>query len=253
MEERADIEGSSKQNRTSLKEALKSTSDETSQSWNSMKKEEFKDEDSLDGCEMNLLTSQRTITINLIKQALKILWKIVDSPEIDRLINPIKIQLSFVLQQVEESSEVGESNPIENVVIKEEPDEDELLPEVFVAIETVSEEESPRKRKKYKKREVKPSKSEIDSQTVPCEHCDRVFAKRKQMMHHYYSTHMGPCFCDRCGKMFQSKHHLMKHMRTHESLDVRRVKCPQCDLMVMPDSLIRHIKARHEGIKGFKW
>jgi hypothetical protein len=189
--------------------------------------------------------------IHLVKQALKTLLELEESHEIDQIIDPLRPALLHALQQVEQLTQ--------NVmIIKEEPNE-EREPEndvasEFVAIEMRNEEdESDESEKPLVKRKNKTKEKKIEAGNFPCENCDKIFETKNQRKNHIYNHHQGPFFCDRCGKIFPSKRALTSHMPRHESLNLRRMKCPQCNLMIMRDSLRRHIRARHQGVKSHTW
>jgi hypothetical protein len=195
--------------------------------------------------------------IDLIKEAISLLERISGAPRIEKLVNPIKAQLSSVLKIAE--SEIDD--PIVDVIIKEEPSNDESTQQNNCEWYQTSWERP--QIKEYEPQKVvsrgRPSKpkqqhQELETGQFSCQFCDQIFASKRGVNNHFHNVHAGPFFCDYCGKETKAKKSLKDHiLRQHCKKTDNRIKCPQCDVRLLPECLGRHIRARHLGLKTHIW
>lgn len=129
-----------------------------------------------------------------------------------------------------------------------------------------------KKAKERKKPGPKPDqgpKQNAQGETFKCEHCDRFCPSKLALKSHFYKKHVssyvnnspinfipnpaqnGSFCCEICGKVLTSKYLLKDHMLRHD--ENSRVKCPHCEDRMLPESLKRHVKVRHQGYKPFPW
>ena len=75
---------------------------------------------------------------------------------------------------------------------------------------------------------------------------------KKKFKEHVETNHIGIKYtCEHCGKQFQQKHNLARHVRTeHEGIPLLKLSCDQCNFTsAYKNYLNLHIKSVHEGIR----
>ncbi|XP_026325341.1 zinc finger protein 23-like [Hyposmocoma kahamanoa] len=72
---------------------------------------------------------------------------------------------------------------------------------------------------------------EVLDEKPQCGECGKIFSSKKTYRYHLNVLHKGQNRypCPRCGKVYQWKSNLGRHMRSHKALDSGELYCEQCD------------------------
>lgn len=182
---------------------------------------------------------------------------------VSELIHKRELEVEMIMEDEEMvlDAERGEFVKASDVIVEAIEDND--------VDETVLQQDSSDRRNRRTKKEKKEKKNK-DFMLIDCEHCDRKQMTKDQLKNHFYTAHVsfsgfnvqqmiyqfeifqdGPVWCDRCGKKYTARRGLVVHMVRHE--ENNKTKCPHCDVMLLPESLRRHIRTRHQGYKPHPW
>jgi hypothetical protein len=204
------------------------------------------------------INDQRSKTINLLKQALESLWKIVYTSEVEETIIPIRFRLSKVLRQVEGFDFGANVNPIGDATIKEEPEKKLVIVEVTSLKPPPPVKSKPRTKREAKSKPTESKKSRMRRDTnmnlsLYCDFCGKVFSNKQKLVHHIWCHRIDPCICEICGKVCKSNTALKKHLTSHTNQEHPRSKCPQCDRILLTSNIKKHIRIFHQKIRKFSW
>ena len=91
----------------------------------------------------------------------------------------------------------------------------------------------------------KARKHSLSRTYLTCIECDKKFASKRNLKHHFQSVHEGVRFnCDQCKKTFTFNESLKSHVKTQHS--GRSVMCDFCDFTTKrKDSLKLHVSVKH--------
>ncbi|XP_053622386.1 zinc finger protein 569-like [Plodia interpunctella] len=91
----------------------------------------------------------------------------------------------------------------------------------------------------------------LDNERPQCAECGKVFSSRKTYRYHLNVLHKGQNRypCPRCGKVYQWKSNLGRHMRSHKARDAGELYCGECDKRFASVATYRqHLKVSRQHV-----
>ena len=93
---------------------------------------------------------------------------------------------------------------------------------------------------------------EKSTEMIPCPDCDKKFASSKKLGSHR-SDHHNPCACDKCGKNFNSKRLLRRHIVVNHTKDEEKpFRCSVCSKGFLENRTLRDHMNIHTGARPYQ-